>query len=241
MRSTQLVLEQRASLALGLRYSPTAIWLSLSLLAAALHAALGLIDGFGSPYAIQTDARQYVTWMVRYQDPSYFPNDVIADYFHAVSPPGYRALFWSLIAGGADPFIVAKLVPVALGLAVTAYAFGLCLRLLPSAPAAFVVTVILNQNLWMTDDLISATPRAFGFPILVAFLYYLARRSLAGTVVTVALGGLFSRTANSACGDTGQRRAARQACRRVHIRGRSERDDSGRRVRRLAPKPGLPS
>ena len=191
VRSRELVLGQGALPALRLRCSPTVVWLSLSLLLTALHGALGLIDGFDSRYAIQSDARQYVTWMVRYQDPAYFPNDLIADYFQAVTPPGYSAFFGWLTAAGADPLIVAKLIPVALGLAVTAYAFGLCLHLLPSAPAAFLATVILNQNLWMTDDLISATPRAFGFPILVAFLYYLARRSLPGTVVTVALGGLF--------------------------------------------------
>ena len=182
---------EKPPFAAGLRGSSTIVWLSLSLAVVLIHAGLGLVDGLSSPYAIQSDARQYVTWTVRFQDSTYFPDDLIADYFETVSPPGYRLFFWWLTSVGTDPFLLAKLLPVALGLIVTAYAFRLSLHLLPSAPAAFAATVILNQNLWMTDDLISATPRAFGFPILVAFLYYLAKRSLVGTVVTVALGGLF--------------------------------------------------
>jgi len=166
-------------------------WLLLSLLVATAYGVLGLREAFSSPYVVQSDARQYVTWMERFSDPELFPHDFIADYFEAISPPGFRAFYWLFAQAGIDPIVLSKLLPLALGLITTVYAFALCLRLLPSPLAAFASTVILNQSLWMTDDLISATPRAFGYPLLLAFLYYLARGSLPGTVITISLEGLF--------------------------------------------------
>jgi hypothetical protein len=43
----------------------------------------------------------------------------------------------------------------------------------------------------MTDDLASTTPRAFIYPIFLAFLYYLLRRSLLACLGTIALIGVF--------------------------------------------------
>jgi len=67
--------------------------------------------------------------------------------------------------------------------------FGVCLEL-PVPTAGFIATLLLNQSLWMKDDLVSATPRAFVYPLFLAFLYYL-RRSLLPVCVAIALLGLF--------------------------------------------------
>src|SRR3712207_809902 len=123
-------------------------WLLLSLLVADVHGVLGLAEAFSSPYVVQSDARQYVTWMARLRDPALFEHDPIAAYFEAVTPPGYRAVYRLLSAVGVEPLVASKALPTALGLVTTAYAFALSLRLLPSAPGAFAATVILNQNMW---------------------------------------------------------------------------------------------
>ncbi|MFM6402992.1 MAG: hypothetical protein ACKPFF_40485, partial [Planktothrix sp.] len=65
------------------------------------------------------------------------------------------------------------------------------LNIFPRPEAAFLGILILNENLWMNDDLISATPRAFLYPIFAAFMYYLIKRSLFYTLLTLALLGLF--------------------------------------------------
>lgn len=167
------------------------LWLAASLLFAFLCGALGLRQALRGEYVVQDDARQHVFWMARFQDPGAFPHDPIADYFQSVAPHGYSFLY-RLIAGiRIHPYIFNKLLPLLLGMIATAYCFGLCVEIIPVPAAGFIASLLLNQNLWMGDDLSSATPRAFIFPLLLAFLYYLARGSLLGSIVTIALQGLF--------------------------------------------------
>lgn len=169
----------------------TVFWLAMSLAFSAYFANQALHQAFAAQFTVQDDARQHVFWMERFLDPQLFPNDLIADYFQAVAPTGYSA-FYSLMAHlGINPMLLNKLLPMALGLITTAYCFGLCLRILPSPGAAFFSTLILNQSIWMQDDLVSATPRAFLYPLFLAFLYYLVKDSRVACLAVIALQGLF--------------------------------------------------
>lgn len=169
----------------------TIFWLALSLAVAAAFAAQGLQQAFRAPYVVQDDARQHVFWMSRFLDPELFPRDLIADYFQSVAPLGYTALYRAIISLGLDPFVVNKILPVALGLVMTGFCFGVCMRLLPVPFAAFASTLLLNGSLWMEDDLVSATPRAFLYPLFLAFVYFLLRRKLVPCLIALALEGLF--------------------------------------------------
>jgi hypothetical protein len=71
------------------------------------------------------------------------------------------------------------------------YSFGVCLQILPLPITGFIGAILLNQNLWMQDGLISATPKAFIYPLFLAFLYYFSRRSFIPCLVAIALLGLF--------------------------------------------------
>ena len=153
-------------------------WLSLSLTFAALYAGMALAEAFSSEYVVQDDARQHVFWMLRFVDGNLFPNDIIADYFQSVAPAGYSQLYQSIAHLGISPLAFNKFVPMGLGLMTTAWGFGVCLQILPVPLAAFASTVVLNLSLWMKDDLVSGTPRAFLYPLFLAFLYYLLRRQL---------------------------------------------------------------
>ncbi|MBD2104797.1 hypothetical protein [Leptolyngbya sp. FACHB-261] len=166
-------------------------WFGLSLAFALYYCVLAIGQAFGSEYVVQDDAREYVFWMQRFLDPELLPNDLIADYFQSVTPPGYAALFRLMAGVGVTPLLLSKLLPVALCLVSTIYCFGFCLQLLPVPMAGFITTVLLNQSLWVKDDLASATPRAFVYPLLLAFLYYLSRRSLLPCLASLALLGLF--------------------------------------------------
>ncbi|MBW4678655.1 MAG: hypothetical protein KME19_00885 [Microcoleus vaginatus WJT46-NPBG5] len=166
-------------------------WFSLSLTFATLYGLLGLRQAFSSEYVVQDDARQHVFWMQRFLDPQLFPNDLITDYFQSVAPAGYTA-FYQLFAGlGINPLLLNKLLPILIGLITTGYCFGCVIQILPVPFSGFVTSLLLNQNLWMKDDLVSATPRAFFYPLFTAFLYYLLRRSLLPAGVTIVLLGLF--------------------------------------------------
>jgi hypothetical protein len=166
-------------------------WFSLSMTFALIYGILGLQQAFSSEYVVQDDARQHVFWMQRFFDPELFPNDFIADYFQSVAPQAYTALYQIIASVGINPLFLSKVLPIMLGLVTTGYCFGVCLEILPVPAAGFVASLLLNQTIWLKEDLGSATARAFLYPLFLAFLYYFLRRSWLPTLVAIALQGLF--------------------------------------------------
>ena len=166
-------------------------WFSLSLTFSVVYAILALQQAFASQYVVQDDARQHVFWMLRYVDPSLFPNDLIADYFQSVAPWGYSSLYRTIAFFGIDPLFFNKLLPLFIGVFTTSYCFGVTLQIIPLPFSGFLATLIFNQNIWGKDDLVSATPRAFTYLFFLAFLYYLLRKSLLPSLAAIVLLGIF--------------------------------------------------
>ncbi|MCT7987791.1 hypothetical protein [Laspinema olomoucense] len=174
------------------RFSSVVIfWFSLSFTFAAIYGGMALQKAFNGEYIVQDDARQHVFWMQRFVNPDLFPGDYIADYFQSVAPAGYTAVYRGMALLGLEPLLFSKLLPIALALITTIYCFGLTLQLFPLPLAAFISSLLLNQSLWMKFDVVSASPRAFLYPLFVGFLYYLSRNQLVGSCVAIALLGLF--------------------------------------------------
>ncbi len=174
-----------------IRRSQLIFWFSLSLTFSVIYSVLALELAFRGNYLIDSDARQHVFWMQRFLDPALFPDDLITDYHQSVAPSGYTALYWLIAQLGIPPLILNKFLPTLLGVITTSYCFGTCLQLLPVPAAGFIASLVLNQTLWMRYDLVSGTPRAFIYPLFLAFLYYLLRRSLLPCLIAIALQGLF--------------------------------------------------
>nr|WP_246844514.1 hypothetical protein [Hydrocoleum sp. CS-953] len=166
-------------------------WFYLSLTLAIICGILGIIPAFSHQYVVQDDARSHVFWMARFLNPELFPNDIIADYFQSVAPKGYTYFYQLFSLIGIPPLLLNKFLPIILGLITTAYCFGVAIQILPVPLAGFLSTLFLNQNLWLKDDLISATPRAFFYPLFLAFLYYFLRHYSLGIAITITLLGLF--------------------------------------------------
>src|SRR5262249_2605626 len=154
-------------------------------------AYLALRQAFGSEFTLADDVREHVFWMFRFVDPRIFPNDSTADYFQSLAPIGYARFYWLLATTGINPLLASKLIPSALSLIAAGYFFGFARRFFRSDPAATFSTILFTQSLWSNSDLASATPRAFFYPIFVAFLYYHRRNNFVGIIVTVLLGALF--------------------------------------------------
>ncbi|MBA3921325.1 MAG: hypothetical protein H0X31_06335, partial [Nostocaceae cyanobacterium] len=169
----------------------TLFWFGLSLTFAVIYGIYALQAAFSSKYLVQNDARMYVFWLQRFIDPGILPNDLNVAYHGSISPPGYTALYELMAKLGVEPLLFSKLLPIAIGIIATIYCFGLCLQIFPVPTAAFMATLLMNQGLWLKDDLTSATPRAFIYPFFLAFLYYLLRGSLISVMVAIALLGLF--------------------------------------------------
>ncbi len=174
------------------RYSfPGLFWFSHSLTFSLLYAALALGKAFSSEYVVQDDARQHVFWMMRFVDPALFPNDPIAHYFQSVAPSGYTAFYRLAATLGLSPLVFNKLLPIVLGAIATIYCYRLSVKLLPVPFAGFCSSLVLNLTLWMRDDLVSGTPRAFIYPLFLAFLYYLLDNKPKKCWLFLALTGLF--------------------------------------------------
>ena len=167
------------------------IWLLTSILVAILFSLSGFGLAFDSPYTVQDDARQHVFWLQKLNDPALFNNDLIADYFSSVAPLGYKFLYWLANAIGIEPFLFNKLLPVLIGVATSIFTFLVTMEIFPVPFAGFVASLLLNQNLWMLDDLVSGTPRAFFYVLFLGFIYYLLRQNLIACCLFIALQGLF--------------------------------------------------
>lgn len=165
-------------------------WLALTLAVAAVPALVAAYHYFTlAEYVSSGDARQFVFWMQRFVDPELYPDDLIADYFRSVSPPGYVAVFRAAAALGIEPLVTAKLLVVPLNLAAGLFAFRLAMRLLPRPALAFLCAGLVLLSIWPATS--SGVPRNFAFPLLLAFLDALARGSLRGVVLSIGVLGLF--------------------------------------------------
>src|SRR5919198_229687 len=169
---------------------PEACLLVAGLALTLLFAARTMAPAFEPGDVVQDDAREHVYWMARFRNPELFRADLIADYFQALDPPGYSALYW-VLSRVSDPLQVSKLLPPALGLLTALFTFLLARRLHPAPTGAFLASALLSWFLWQVDDMASATPRAFLALLLAAQLWALASRRLALGVGLVALAGLF--------------------------------------------------
>ena len=156
-----------------------------------LFSLSGLGLAFDSAYTVQDDARQHVFWLQQLNDPDLFPHDAIANYFSSIAPAGYKLLYGLANWLGLDPFTFNKLLPLLLGIGNSIYCYLVTLEIFPIPMAGFLTSLLLNQNLWLLDDLVSGTPRAFFYVLFLGFIYYLLRRQLLPCLLFVVLQGLF--------------------------------------------------
>jgi hypothetical protein len=182
-------------------------WLLAAMTIAAIYGGLMLQQGFATPYTIQDDARQHVFWMQRFGDPALFRGaskggDLIADYFQAVAPAGYTALYRTAAALGLEPLVFCKLLPLPLMVIIGGLGYGIGAQLLPLPIAGFASSVLLSQSVAMTDSVASGTPRAFIYPLFAAFLYGRLRRSAWICWLALILQGLFYPQLLLICGGT---------------------------------------
>ena len=166
-------------------------WFSLSMAFATIYGGLALQESFSNKYIIPEDARPHLFWMERFIDAQLFPHDLIADYFQSISPPGFSLLYQLFASIGIEPILLNKFLPIILGLVSTAYCFGIALEILPIPAAGFAASLLLNQGMWLDTTLASGIAKAFVYPLFLAFLYYLLRRSYLGVGISIGILGLF--------------------------------------------------
>lgn len=178
----------------GLRIpSKSALYFYLTVIVTLYFGIVSLVHAFSSPYIVQDDARQAIVWFERLFDSSLFPQDYIADYaLEGYSTyPGVKWIYELGILAHVRPLVLAKCIPLILGLFTSVYYFRFCFSIIPSGLCAFISTVILSQNIWTNDNLSSGTPRAFLYPIFAGFLYYLVQKKFFHCLAFTALQAAF--------------------------------------------------
>lgn len=146
---------------------------------------------FNQEYIVQDDARQHVVWLQRFIDGELFPDDLIANYFSGLAPVGFKYLYFLLAKLGLEPILLAKLLPPVLAVITTIYLYLFTLQIFPKPLGGLISSLLINQLLWLNDDLVSATPRAFIYPLFAAFLYYLSLDALIPCGILMLFQGLF--------------------------------------------------
>jgi hypothetical protein len=169
----------------------TIFWLCLSIALSVVIAYGPLRQSFSGAYVLQDDSRQHIFWLERFVDPDLFPHDLVVDYLQAVAPSGYKGFYQIAALLGVDPLLLSKTLPMGLGLLTTLFCFAFSMQLLPVPSSAFISTMLLDQALWAGDSIVSSTPRAFMYPMLMMFLYSLLRRWSILCLASIALLCLF--------------------------------------------------
>jgi hypothetical protein len=144
-----------------------------------------------APFTIQDDARQFLSWTARLDDASALPDDLLASYWHDVSPFLFRTLYGAANLIGLSPVVFSRLLPVPLLFLSAWLAWRVALRLSGGKPiTAFVAAAFLVSFLIHEDSIASATPRAFSAPLFLLFLDGLQRERGAVMIPALALLGL---------------------------------------------------
>lgn len=141
-----------------------------------------------APFTIQDDARQFLTWMARLENPGAMAGDLLADYWQSVAPVAWRWLYQVAAALGIAPVDLARIVPPVL-LLVSAYAtWRVAMTMCGGRPAAaFVAAAFVMALLVHEDSIYSATPRAFSPPLFLLFLDGLLRGRPVRILVSLGL------------------------------------------------------
>jgi len=154
-------------------------WLEKAVLLAVLG-WLATFVGYKLPHLfsenwIEWDARAMALAAFRFHGHDLFPRDLGADLAAAMCPPGWKLVYW-LGTLFTDPYQVSRILPLAIFAFLLWQAF--CFARARGGLVVAAVTVFLIARCpFFWDRIIGANPRAFGLPLVVAFLRYATDRS----------------------------------------------------------------
>ncbi len=127
------------------------------------------------------DMCEHVSWYYSAANPALFQNDLVKDYFTAMSPMGYRALF-STVCVYVDPRVLGEILSLLLGAVAVVFAYLLGRTVTAGSMAGGVVGVLLLLfgNLLGLHEFIKVfqggLQRAFALPILLYGVWALLTR-----------------------------------------------------------------
>jgi hypothetical protein len=144
---------------------------------------------FFNKYIINDDVRQHIYWMQQLQDNGLFKKDLLTEYAKNYQTWGLVALYY-IFSFIADPLIVSKVIPIILFMVSSLYLFRL-VKCITNDYTGFLSASIFIVTPIYLNRMIGGEPRAFGYPLLIIFLYYLVRKEYLKSSFVLILQCLF--------------------------------------------------
>ncbi|MHC1745036.1 MAG: hypothetical protein AB9873_18690 [Syntrophobacteraceae bacterium] len=143
-----------------------------------------------NPYVINDDVRQQIFWMQRWNDPEIYQNDLLCRYAESYVPWGVQAVYYAA-SWVMNPVQFTKVVSGVLFVVTALLLYGLGLRF-GNNRAAFAVVCAFFFFTTFLRKISGGIAQSFAFPLLLAYLFFLARRNLPGCAVTIFVQSLFN-------------------------------------------------
>lgn len=159
-------------------------------LAALVIATYSQFAALVNPYVINGDVLQSLYWMQQFRDSELFTNDLLTEYAkHYHAPWGFLLLYRALSVA-IDPLTISKLLPIFLFVGTSVYVFKLVQGCTDTYTGLLCASFFLVLPIFL-GSMVGGHPRAFGFPFLIIFLYYLIGREHAKACLLLVLQALF--------------------------------------------------
>ncbi len=165
--------------------SQTRRYLIYVICAASLVYVIGHWPMLTNTYVVNDDVRQQIFWMQQWNDPELFQDDLLSRYAKNYVPWGVQALYY-LASAFMNPVQFSKVVAGLLYVVTAAFLFGLAMQFRNEAAALLVVCTFFFFSTFMRK-ISGGLSQSFAFPLLAAYLFFLARENLWACAVTILL------------------------------------------------------
>lgn len=168
-------------------YLQPELWVALIAFAIAINSQFSaLVD----KYVINGDVVESIYWMQQFNDGALFKNDLLTDYAgHYHAPWGFYLLYRTL-SFVIDPLTTSKILPIVLFVFSSLYLFKL-VRQFTDDYTGFLAALLFMVMPIFLGSMVGGHPRAFAYPLLIAFLYYLMKQEYAKSSLLLVVQSLF--------------------------------------------------
>lgn len=141
-------------------------------------------------YVMNDDVRQQVFWMQQWDDPELFQDDLLARYARNYVPWGVQAVYF-VAAPFMNPLQFTKVLAGILFVVTAGFLFGLGLETRDELTAVFVVIAFFFFTSFLRK-ISGGLSQSFAFPLLTAYLFFLAGRNVRAAGVVLLLESVFN-------------------------------------------------
>lgn len=147
-------------------------------------------EALNNPYVINDDVRQQLFWMQQWEQPELFQNDLLTSYSKNYVPWGVQAVYY-LASPFMAPVDFSKILTGILFVLGALLIFLLGKNLGDDLTGVLLVALYLISNTFLYQ-ISGGLSRAFGFPIMISYVYFLKKEKIAPAALVIVLASLLN-------------------------------------------------